>query len=278
MEIQAFLSEPVRYSRPVHGGDINESFCIETSGGKYFLKTNDAAKFPRMLEKEARGLHWLRKHCTLKIPHVIRQGVFEQYQFLLLEWLEPSGSTGKDWENFGRSLAMMHRETNGLFGWGESNYIGSLPQLNNRTETWAAFYSEQRILPMVNLLCLNGSFDTGDRNKADKFCSRLEDLFPREPPSLLHGDLWSGNFMFTSQGSAVFDPATYYGHREMDIGMSLLFGGFDPRFYAAYEEMYPMTGSWKERLPFTQLYPLLVHAILFGGSYVQKCRQVLRAI
>jgi fructosamine-3-kinase len=278
MDIQVFFKEPIRNWRPVHGGDINESFCIETSAGKYFLKTNHAGRYPRMLEKEARGLKWLENRCELKIPSVIRQGVFGQHQYLLLEWLDPSGSTGTDWENFGRSLAMLHRETDRLFGWEESNYIGSLPQLNNQAETWSAFYRDQRILPMVNLLCINGSFDTNDRHNADKFCSRLEELFPPEPPSLLHGDLWSGNFMFTSQGPAVFDPAPYFGHREMDIGMSKLFGGFDSLFYEAYEETHPMTGNWKERLPATQLYPLLVHAVLFGGNYVHRCRQLLRDI
>jgi fructosamine-3-kinase len=163
-------------------------------------------------------------------------------------------------------------------GWKTDNYIGSLVQSNVTKDTWPQFYRDQRIQPLVSRLIDNGSFETCEKRNAKRFCERLADMFPAEPPALLHGDLWSGNFMFTTQGPAVFDPAPYYGHREIDIGMSLLFGGSNSRFYDAYDEMYPLEGNWKERLPFTQLYPLLVHAVLFGGNYVQRCRQILRGV
>ena len=111
---------------------------------------------------------------------------------------------------------------------------------------------------------------------AETFCKQLNHLFPSEPPSLLHGDLWSGNYMISSAGyAAIYDPAVYFGHREMDIGMTKLFGGFEQRFYSAYQEAYPMEKNWMQRLPLTQLYPLLVHAVLFGGHYVSSSREII---
>jgi len=266
-----------RYER-VHGGDINSSYCLFTSTGKYFLKVNDKNRYTLMFTKEANGLDKLREFCTLKIPQVIKQGSRNDQQYLLLEWME-KGAPKKDmWENFGKELAIMHKQPQEYFGLNEDNYIGSLKQNNDQHIAWHSFYTECRIKPLVKKLFDAGDFSATDILDADLFCNNLKTILPGEPPSLLHGDLWAGNYMIISSGYAtIFDPAVYFGHREMDIGMTKLFGGFDHRFYDLYNDTYPLEKGWEKRLPVTQLYPLLVHAVLFGGHYIKSVKKILKA-
>jgi len=263
-----------RYEQ-VHGGDINSAYCLFTSTGKYFLKVNDKNKYPLMFEREANGLDKLCQLCTLKIPQVIKHGSCNDHQYLILDWLE-KGSFKKDiWEDFGRGLAMMHKQPQEYFGLNQDNYIGSLDQKNDLHNEWHSFYTECRIRPLVKKLFDAGDFSATDIRDADLFCNNLKTILPVEHPSLLHGDLWAGNYMITSSGYAsIFDPAVYCGHREMDIGMTKLFGGFDQRFYEAYNEIYPLEKEWEKRLPITQLYPLLVHAVLFDGHYISEVKHV----
>jgi len=173
----------------------------------------------------------------------------------------------------------MHLQQQPYFGWQYNNYIGSLLQKNLIQNRWASVYIECMIKPLVKRLVDSSAFNKSDFTAAEIFYIKAKEIFPTEPPSLLHGDLWSGNFMVAQNGTAaIFDPAVYCGHREMDIGMSKLFGGFDAGFYDAYNEVYPLEKNWWQRLPFTQLYPLLVHAILFGGHYVQSARNILNKL
>lgn len=262
---------------PVHGGDINRSFCLHGPDAKYFLKINDDKRYPGMFAKEAGGLNILRNNSTITIPQVIKSGIAQQQQYLLLEWIE-TGKPKKDfWERFGAGLALLHQKEQYYFGWEEDNYIGSLPQCNAKHHVWYTFYAECRIMPLAKMLFDTGAFSKHDVAAAETFCKRLNQLFPKEPPALLHGDLWSGNFMIKATGdAAIYDPAVYCGHREMDIGMTKLFGGLDQRFYHAYNEVYPLEKGWPQRLPFTQLYPLLVHAVLFGGHYVGSAREIIK--
>jgi len=262
----------------MRGGDISDAYCLYGGNEKYFLKVNNANRYPGMFEKEARGLNALAKQLpALVIPGVIQNGVVDQRQYLLLQWIE-KGLPGKDfWESFGRSLALMHLSIRDYFGWEEDNYIGSLQQDNSRHSQWHIFFSQCRILPLAKILFSSGAFSKKDLTAAESFCNQSNQWFPPEPPALLHGDLWGGNYMISATGcAAVYDPAVYYGHREMDIGMIKLFGGFDQRFYAAYQEVYSMEQNWIQRLPLTQLYPLLVHAVLFGGHYVNSAREILK--
>lgn len=269
---------------PVHGGDINQCYCLHTNDAKYFLKINDAIRYPEMFAKEAKGLQALasvlptfENLATLVIPQVIKYGLVEKQQFWLLEWIEPGRPKTNSWENFGAALATLHRQAQPYHGWEQDNFIGSLVQHNNKHSSWSLFFSECRIMPLIQRLFNIGSFTKQDISSAELFCKNADQLFPQEPPSLLHGDLWSGNFMTTSTGdTAIYDPAVYYGHREMDIGMTKLFGGFDQRFYDAYHEVYPLEKNWLQRLPLTQLYPVLVHAVLFGGHYIQSARDVIK--
>ena len=268
----------------VHGGDINPSYCLYSADAKYFLKVNDANRYPDMFEKELNGLQALanglptyEKLATLTVPRVIKSGVVQQEQYLLLEWIE-TGTPKKDfWEGFGECLALLHQKKQSYFGWVENNYIGSLHQYNTNHQSWHLFYTECRIMPLVEILFNMGAFSKHDVTIAESFCKQSDQIFPPEPPALLHGDLWSGNFMITATGdAAIYDPAVYFGHREMDIGMTKLFGGFDNRFYDAYNEVYPLEKDWYKRLPLTQLYPLLVHAVLFGEHYIGSTREIIK--
>lgn len=253
----------------VHGGDINDAYQLTCSDGRFFLKLNHASKFPQMFEKEARGLNALRNCGSLAVPRVIAVGLYKELQYLLLEWLEP-GKPGKTfWEDFGRGLALIHKHSQKTFGWEEDNYIGSLVQKNQSKDNWSTFYSECRIMPLVRMLHERKRISNSELANAESLTKKLNKIFPHEPPALLHGDLWSGNFMTVKNGMpATYDPAVYFGNREMDLGMSLLFGGFDSSFYNAYNEAFPLEQNWKERVRVTQLYPVLVHAVLFDGHYV----------
>ncbi len=262
---------------PLHGGDINDAYCLFGENEKYFLKVNNASRYPGMFEKETRGLYALSAHLpALNIPRVIQFGAVEQQQYLLLQWIETGIPRSDFWESFGRSIALMHRQAQDYFGWEEDNYIGSLQQHNCRRDEWHIFFSECRILPLAKILFDTGAFSKRDLTEAESFCKDSSQWFPKESPALLHGDLWSGNYMISSTGYAsVYDPAAYYGHREMDIGMTKLFGGFDQRFYDAYQETYSIEKNWIQRLSLSQLYPLLVHAVLFGGHYVSSAREII---
>lgn len=262
--------------QPVHGGDINKAYCLQSNGTQYFLKVNDADRYPQMFEKEMNGLNALREHSLLTIPNVIKCGRIESQQFLLLEWIEKGQPAKDSWSNFGSGLAMLHKQPRPFFGFTEDNFIGSLVQHNPSHSTWHSFYTECRVIPLVKMLFDAGSFAKEDIRNTELFCKRIQTLFPPDPPALLHGDLWSGNFMIANRGAvAIFDPAVYYGHREMDIGMTQLFGGFDRIFYAAYNETYPLEKGWQQRVPFTQLYPILVHAVLFGGYYISNAKGII---
>lgn len=260
----------------VHGGDINAAFCLHTSAGKYFLKVNQAQLYPDMFLKEAAGLSCLRKSKGVQIPEVIKTGIAGDNQYLLMEWVEKGKPAKNFWENFGFQLAWMHQQPQAYFGWTTDNYIGRLKQNNKQHSAWDEFYTECRIMPLVEILFNKGLFSRSDINAAGHFCNQLDSLFPVEHPALLHGDLWSGNYSVTAAGQpTIFDPAVYYGHREMDLGMTRLFGGFDPLFYTAYNEAYPLEPGWQNRLKLTEAYPLLVHAVLFGGFYTGRAREIL---
>lgn len=262
---------------PAHGGDINKAYCIEAAEGKFFLKVNDAARYPALFEKEANGLKALAATNTLPVPEIIQYGVEEGLQYLLMEWIESGGAGNNTLDHFGQKLAQMHKQPQDAFGFIENNYLGTYLQENTFTKTWAEFYTNFRIMPMIKLIREQGKFNNDTVLSAEKFCKWLDDIFPAEPPSLLHGDLWSGNFINTPSGETVLiDPAVYCGHREMDVGMSKLFGGFNEQFYYSYNEEYPLEKDWEKRLPYTQLYPLLFHAYAFGGSYVERVKQILK--
>ena len=242
-------------------------------------KVNDAKEYPSLFAKEATGLQELRRNTTLIVPVPLHQGEIEGKQYLILNWLNAGIASTKGWQQFGNALAQMHQIAQPYFGFSDDNYIGSLYQPNQRCDTWHQFYGEFRILPLAKLLFEVAAFSKQDLKNAERLCESLEQRFPSEEPALLHGDLWSGNFLCGHNGEPVLiDPAVYYGHREMDIAMTQLFGGFSDEFYRGYNDVYQLKKDWQQRLPYSQLYPLLVHAVLFGGSYVRRCEDVFNSV
>ncbi len=264
-----------RTIKQVYGGDINETYIIDTNKDSLFVKVNRKTKAD-MFEKEFNGLHLLRSADSILLPKPLIHGNFEENIYLVMECIAKGNVSPGFWKQFAFELASLHKNTNEVFGLQEDNYIGSLPQRNKPHSTWSEFYAAQRVLPLMRIAFDQQKCESKDIKLAEIICNKFNELFPEEPSSLLHGDLWSGNFMVNNEGKAViYDPAVYYGHREMDIGMTLLFGGFDNSFYDFYNEAYPLQKRWKERIPLTQLYPLLVHLILFGGHYQHSVRNIL---
>lgn len=260
----------------VFGGDINRSYRIESAKQKFFLKIN-ASSLPRLFETERNGLMKLNGTGSIRVPKVIYHFQDGDSQYLVLEWLEKQAPSASFWENFGRSLALLHKNTFKQFGLEEDNYIGSLPQENTFENSWSEFYYQRRILPLMMICRQRNIFSEAEVKRYARLETTFSEIFPAEAPALLHGDLWSGNYMIADQGeAAIFDPAVYYGHREMDLGMSKLFGGFDKRFYDAYQEQFPLEGDWLSRTELTQLYPLLVHLVLFGGHYHGEVVRILK--
>lgn len=270
------LAATVRRVDPVGGGDINEAYRLHTGPGTFFLKTNRLPQSARMFETEAEGLKLLREAQALRIPEVIATGQAGADAFLLLEFI-PAGSPGPSfWEDFGRRLARLHHAARPYFGLHFDNYIGSLPQLNGRFPSFCELYIENRLTPQLEAARQARLLNADDEEKMQRLCQRLPDLLPDEPPALIHGDLWNGNFLTDQTGKAVLiDPAVAYAHREMDLAMSRLFGGFHARFYQAYQESYPTAPGLDDRLEIYQLYYLLVHVNLFGAGYAGSVRRIL---
>lgn len=261
---------------PVYGGSINSAAKLETNAGLFFVKWNDAAKYPGMFAAEERGLQLLRETNTLHIPEVISSGTAGNDAWLLLRYLFNTTADAAARYEAGCALAGLHKNSATHFGLDHSNYIGSLPQQNKMHVTWAAFFAEERIIPQIRMAFDKQALGKTAVKQAEQFCERIGEIFPEEKPALLHGDLWSGNFMHSTNGPAVFDPAVYFGHREMDLAMSRLFGGFDADFYAGYEAEFPAEQNAAQRVDYCNLYPLLVHVNLFGGSYVQDVISILK--
>ncbi len=262
---------------PVSGGSINDAYQIQTESQNFFLKVNSADQFPNMFDGEKNGLNLLSRAHIFQIPKPLFVRRIDDKQILLMEWIEQGTPKPDFWEQFGRGLAELHGISADKFGLDQSNFIGSLSQSNNWKTTWAEFYREERLRPQMELAARAGQLSSKMKLGFNGLFKRLDGLFPKEPPSLLHGDLWSGNMMVSASGKpCIFDPAVYFGHREMDLAMMALFGGFGNAWVDAYNEIYPLENSWKGRIPLGQLYPLMVHVNLFGGSYARSVESILQ--
>lgn len=261
----------------VGGGSINDAYRFETNAGKFFIKKNSSSRFPQMFEKEILGIRLLSSAKEIQVPEVVASGVNGDEAFLILKFIESAVRSKSFWVDFGKNLANLHKYSASFFGLNHDNYIGSLFQSNLNHENWADFFREERLERQVKLARNSGRIGRETMNAFDRFYLRIEEIFPKEPPALVHGDLWGGNFMVDEKGNAVIiDPAVYFGHREMDLGMSQLFGGFDRQFYEAYHRQYPLEKDWEKRLDYCNLYPLMVHVNLFGGGYLGSVNRILR--
>lgn len=261
---------------PLSGGSINDAYRLDTSVGAFFLKVNNADRFPSMFEAEVDGLRRLAE-AGARTPTVIGHGEADDTTWLLMEFVANAQPTRSFWRSFGKELAELHRKTNTHFGLERNNYIGTLEQVNTPGREWHTFFMEHRLEPLVKKARDQRRVQAGMAFRFERLYGKLEGLFPKEPPALLHGDLWNGNFICTAQHAPVLiDPAVYYGHREMDIAMTNLFGGFDAELLTAYNAEWPLESGWEERSDLCNLYPLLVHVVLFGGEYVQQVETVLK--
>jgi len=263
-------------STPLQGGDINQVFKLETSEESYCIKINKADSFPNLFKTEFDGLNTLISADEIDIVEPICHGEINGHTYLLLAFVEIGQATDKTQLNFGRQLAQLHLHSDINFGLTYDNYIGSLVQKNKPTKNWSDFFFDQRLLPQIRIAQKSNLLQAEDLKHFENFKNRLSELFPEEPPALLHGDLWNGNYLVNKKGNAVLiDPAIYYGNREMDLAMTKLFGGFERMFYEGYHENYPLSPGWEDRVQYWNLYPLLVHLNLFGGSYLPSLRQII---
>lgn len=277
--IEAVLHEKIVSSYAVSGGCINESKVLTVESGKsYFVKTNNNS-VKDMFLKEANGLHELAKSNTIRVPVVI----YTSEDFLLIENILPTNKDKLFWENFGRNFAKLHRYVSGNFGFYEDNYIGSTPQLNipssSEKEDWTEFYFNKRLLYQYKLTELNGYADAELRKCFSLLEKKIINILKNcdAEASLLHGDLWSGNFICDGTGQAcLIDPAVYYGHREADLAMTKLFGGFDDRFYSAYNEEYKLEEGFEYRENIYKLYHVLNHLNLFGRGYLEQAISLIK--
>ena len=259
------------------GGCINHGGELETAEGSFFLKWNDEKKFPGMFEAESKGLRLLKQQKVIRIPSVIGFGVRPPYQFLLLELIEQKFRSKNYWEQLGLRLVSLHRCSSEFFGLDHDNYIGSLPQYNHSSASWISFFVEQRLDIQLRKAIESGAAPANWARKFEELYNKLPSLLPVEKPSLLHGDLWSGNLLTDDQGEpCLIDPAVYYGNREADLAMTRLFGGFNAAFYSTYEENFSLPPGYNKRVDLYNLYPLLVHVNLFGGSYMHSVERILR--
>jgi fructosamine-3-kinase len=261
-------------ARRVGGGYINEAFRVALADGSdAFVKTRaDAAAGE--YATEAAGLEWLAEPGALRTPRVL--DVDERY--LALEWIESGRLDEAGAEELGRGLAATHAAGAPCFGSREPGRLGSVRLPNEPTVTWPEFYAERRLRPLAAQARERDAVSTAAVDALERVCERLGELCgPPEPPARLHGDLWSGNVMAAADGRPwLIDPSAYGGHREVDLAMLRLFGVPSQRVFAAYEELTPLADGWRERVALYQLLPLLVHALLFGGSYAGAVERAVR--
>lgn len=270
------LSTSILSFQAISGGDINRAFRLETNSCSYFLKYNAYPQGSDMLRTEKRGLVLLAASQSIAIPQPIAQNSAQAYHYLILQDWKAQRKAPNFWEDFGRQLANLHRHSAPKFGLDHDNFIATVPQSNRQHQTWSNFYWQERLFPLLRKAMDQQLIDQEEAKVFERFDKRLEELFPDSVPALVHGDLWNGNYMVAPNGQAgLIDPAVYYGHREMDLSMTKLFGGFHPTFYNAYAASYPLDPDWEDRTGICQLYPLLVHLLLFGRAYWGSIKAIL---
>jgi len=264
---------------PVGGGCINHAYRVEGGDHRYFVKLNDAATM-EMFAAEAEALQALQAAGAVRVPAPICWGTAGSTAYLVLEYLELGRDGASSAERLGMQLAQLHRHTRQHYGWHRDNTIGSTPQINTADHDWLHFWRERRLGYQLGLAASRG-YGGALQRKGEQLLSALGQVLADHspPPSLLHGDLWSGNYATLSDGQPViFDPASYYGDRETDLAMTELFGGFSPRFYSAYREHYPLDEGYRLRKALYNLYHVLNHANLFGGGYASQAEHMMDAL
>jgi fructosamine-3-kinase len=277
------LGTDVREARTVAGGDINHAWRVGLADGRAVFVKHHADAPRGMFGCEARGLDWLRAAEALRLPEVMAVSDGDGAggpAFLALEWIASAAPAPGHDEALGRGLATLHRNAPAGFGLDHDNFIALLPQDNRNAASWPEFYATRRLEPQLRMASDRGRASAAMRRGFQRLFTRMTELCgPAEPPARLHGDLWGGNAMTDERGlPLLIDPAVYGGHREIDLAMMRLFGGFGARVFAAYEEAWPLAPGHDERVALYQLYPLMVHVNLFGGGYADRVEQLLATL
>jgi len=274
------LDISIESAATVGGGCIANACCVETDGSPVFLKYGDD-EVARTFAGEAAGLEALAAaDSPLRVPRVYDTAppTDDRPGFLVMEWINSGRKGRRFWKQFGKGLAALHRHAADAYGFDGDNFIGRLPQQNEWTDHWPTFFREQRLAPQVAMARERDRWRTDWDRGLEALYRRLPELLPGHPtPSVLHGDLWKGNFMVSAPGApAVIDPAAYYGHREADLAMTELFGGFQDPFYASYRATWELEPGYETRRDVYNLYHLINHLNLFGGGYASSVDRILK--
>ncbi len=272
VKIEDLLKDNIISDNSISGGCISDARMLKLSSGKHVFLKSDSEK-TELFKKEANGLRELKRANAIRVPEVL----LVDDNFILTEFIGQNRIEKNFFSNFGHKFAMMHKFTNETFGFYEDNFIGSNPQINSAKDTeaknWVEFYFNKRLLYQYKLAEKNGYATSELREGISKLENKISDILKgsEEKPSVLHGDLWSGNFISDENGQAcIIDPAVYYGHREADLAMTKLFGGFDQDFYKAYNETYPLPEGYSYRENIYKLYHVMNHLNLFGRGYYSQ--------
>ncbi len=276
--IESLIGGVIDACDAVSGGDIANTYRLHTGVDVLFCKYHAGKQAFDMFQSEKDGLEALGRSNIVKTPEVYFCEPWQEAAFLIMEFIPSGRSKDSSMAVLGRQLAQLHAQECSSFGWNRNNFIGSLAQLNNRSDSWADFYMSERLQPQLEIAFNQGLLSRKDIPSTEKMLTVIEDLCGEVRPSLLHGDLWGGNYLISQDGVPyLIDPAVYEGHGEVDIAMSKLFGGFGSHFYSAYEEIIPFSDYTYDRIKIYQLYYLLVHLNLFGVSYYSSVKAILKS-
>ncbi len=272
-DLENHYNQEILPLKSVSGGDINKAYSFTLSNRRYFLKYNTGQNHQALIKSEVWGLKALALK-GLSVPKIEFELFKESYSALVLNWIDARSVSENDGELIATNLRQLHSNRHKNYGLEHHNYIGRWPQSNSEHHTFSQFYSHERLIPQIEMAHKCGwlSFKIST-NHIDE---QIRNLIPEEKPTLIHGDLWSGNYLIDKHHQFYFiDPSISYAHREMDIAMMHLFGGFPSSCYAIYNEMMPMEKGWQNRMDIFQLYYLLVHLNLFGLSYRRQVDDIL---
>jgi len=263
----------------VAGGNANTAVRLQTADGVYFIKFSEAID-DRYCKAEYKGLELLDKTIAeasigLAVPKVIGYGFTKGYAYLLSEFIDTNLPSRYFWKQLGEGLANLHVLKGQQSGLNADNFIGTLAQSNLQTDNWPTFWAQRRLIATAGLALLDEAIPLSLYKRIESLCQILPNILPEKGLSLLHGDLWNGNVL-PGRKPYLIDPAVYFGHSEVDLAMTRLFGGFPTQFYEAYQEVLPFESGWDERLDIYTLYPLLVHVNLFGEAYIPGVEKVLK--
>ncbi|WP_316435487.1 fructosamine kinase family protein [Leptolyngbya sp. NK1-12] len=278
LQISQATGQPfqIGHRRSVGGGSVNQTYVVSEEERAYFVKLNQASRVA-MFEAEALGLRQIAESQTIRVPLPVCWGVAERSAYIVMEWLDLGYGDQSAWERMGRNLATMHRVTSDRFGWQQDNTIGFIPQINTWTDDWVEFFTRHRLGYQFQLANRRG----GHFPKQEKLLAAVPEILAghRPQPSLVHGDLWTGNAAVTKQGEPVIlDPATYFGDREVDLAMSQLFGSFPAAFYQSYNAAFPLEPGYEQRQILYNLYHILNHFNQFGGGYESQANQMIAVL